>query len=74
MRSKKVEDFLVTTLKFIYARVASQKAKKERRKSEHNVLKFLMEKCIKIAKKSKTKLFSCLKKVELEKARGFNAS
>lgn len=45
-----MEDFLVTTLKFIYARVASQKAK-ERRKSEHNVLKFLMEKCIKIAKR-----------------------
>lgn len=51
MRSKEVEDFLVTTLKFIYARVASQTATEERRrKSERNVLKFLMEKCIKIAK------------------------
>lgn len=35
-QKKEEGDFLVTTLKFIYARVASQKAK------ERNVLKFLM--------------------------------
>lgn len=40
---KEEGDFLVTTLKFIYARVASQKAK------ERNVLKW--KKCIKAHKK-----------------------